>query len=171
MRQLWAPWRMVYINQENTDQSHPGDTGQESCIFCAKPRHDPAEDAEQLIIHRGTLAFVMMNLYPYNTGHLLIAPYAHQGSLQYLDAATLAEMMLLTQRCEAAIRTALRPDGFNLGINEGKVAGAGFPDHVHLHLVPRWNGDTNFMPVLADVKVMPEFMQQTYAKIRAALEA
>lgn len=142
---------------------------QPECIFCTKAQADPADDAANLILHRGKLAFAMMNLYPYNSGHLLVAPYAHKGSLEYLPARTLAEIMALTQKCERAIRAALHPDGFNLGINEGKVAGAGFADHVHLHIVPRWNGDTNFMPVLAEVKVMPELLQQTYAKLHAAL--
>lgn len=160
MQQLWAPWRMVYINQPDAD---------EGCIFCTKPQRDPAQDAEQLILHRGKRCFIMMNLYPYNSGHLLIAPYEHLGSLELLPIKTTAELMLLTQRCETALRTALHPDGFNLGVNEGKVAGAGFAGHVHLHIVPRWNGDTNFMPVIGEVKVMPEFLQQTYEKIRAAL--
>ncbi len=158
---LWAPWRMTYINQAGSDG--------EGCIFCTKPQHDPAQDAEQLIVYRGERCFVMMNLYPYNTGHLLIAPYEHLSSLEYLPVETTAEVMLLAQRCQTAIRQAMNPDGFNLGINEGKVAGAGFAGHVHLHLVPRWNGDTNFMPVIGAVKVMPEFLQQTYEKIRAHL--
>ena len=164
MQQLWAPWRMAYI-----DQAASGKDQDEGCIFCTKPQHDPAQDEEQLILHRGKLSFIMMNLFPYNTGHLLIAPYQHTGSLAQVPAATVAEVLLLTQHCETAIRTALNPDGFNLGMNMGKVAGAGFPDHVHMHLVPRWNGDTNFMPVIADVKIMPEFLQQTYTKIKAAL--
>ena len=164
MKQLWAPWRTVYINQAGGDTQH-----EEGCIFCLKPQADPAQDEAQLILHRGKLGFVMMNLYPYNTGHLLIAPYQHTGSLAQVPAETTAELMALTQACETAIRAALNPDGFNLGMNMGKVAGAGFPDHVHLHLVPRWNGDTNFMPVIGDVKVMPEFLQQTYAKIKEKL--
>jgi ATP adenylyltransferase len=162
MQQLWAPWRMTYIGKEDTAHD-------EGCIFDTKPQRDPAEDAEQLIMYRGERCFVMMNLYPYNTGHLLIAPYEHLASLEFLPPETTAELMLLTQRCQKAIRAALTPDGFNLGVNEGAIAGAGFPGHVHLHLVPRWGGDTNFMPVIADVKVMPEFLQQTYAKIRAHL--
>jgi ATP adenylyltransferase len=160
MHNLWAPWRMLYIDNADKD---------EGCIFCVKPQRDPAQDAEQLILFRGEQCFVMMNLYPYNTGHLLIAPYAHLASLELLPVATATELMHLTQRCETALRAALHPDGFNLGVNEGKIAGAGFPGHVHLHVVPRWEGDTNFMPVIGDVKVMPEFLQQTYEKIRAAL--
>ncbi len=161
MHQLWAPWRMTYI--ANADEAP-------ACIFCTKPQSSPEQDREQLILHRGKLSFVMMNLYPYNSGHLLIAPYAHLSSLALLPVDVTAEMMLLAQRCETAIRAALNPDGFNLGINEGKVAGAGFADHVHLHIVPRWNGDTNFMPVIGAVKVMPEFLEQTYDKIKAHLD-
>lgn len=161
MEVMWAPWRGVYINQTASD---------EGCIFCTKPQRDPALDAEQLILHRGEHCFILMNLYPYNTGHLLIAPYAHLGSLELLPPETTAEMMLLAQKCEHAIRAAMKPDGFNLGVNEGKVAGAGFADHVHLHVVPRWNGDTNFMPVIGGVKVMPEFLQQTYEKIKTELD-
>jgi ATP adenylyltransferase len=163
MQQLWAPWRMAYIDQA-TDKA-----ADEGCIFCSKPQRDPAEDEAQLIVYRGARAFVMMNLYPYNTGHLLIAPYNHTGSLAALDEDTSHELFKLVQRCETACREALNPDGFNIGANLGRVAGAGFPDHVHFHVVPRWNGDTNFMPVIGDVKVMPEFLQQTYEKIRSKL--
>ncbi len=167
MKQLWAPWRMAYIDQA----AEAGDAQKaEGCIFCDKPKVDPAQDADQLILHRGKYSFVMMNLYPYNSGHLLIAPYQHVGSLADLGVRYVENMMALTKHCETAIRQALNPDGFNLGANIGRVAGAGFPDHIHLHLVPRWNGDTNFMPVLADVKVMPEFLQQTYAKIKEKLD-
>jgi ATP adenylyltransferase len=164
MRQLWAPWRMVYIDQAI------GQTATESgCIFCSKPQRNPTFDEEQLILYRGATCFIMMNLYPYNSGHLLISPYQHTGSLAGLPDETALEMIKLVQKCETACRAALNPDGFNIGANLGQVAGAGFPDHVHMHLVPRWGGDTNFMPVIADVKIMPEFLQQTYAKIHAAL--
>ncbi len=162
MKQLWAPWRMTYIAQAS-DNNQADD--QQECIFCVKPRADPARDAEQLILSRGKLCFAMMNLYPYNTGHLLIAPYEHLASLELLSAPVTAELMLLAQRCQTALRVALNPDGFNLGINEGSIAGAGFAGHVHLHVVPRWSGDTNFMPVIGEVKVIPEFLQQTYARI------
>ena len=170
MKQLWAPWRMTYINAASADDASVTQPADEGCIFCTKPQHDPSEDPQQLILHRGVYCFIMMNLYPYNTGHLLIAPYQHTGSFAELPAATTAELTLLTQRSETACRAALNPDGFNLGMNMGRIAGAGFPDHVHMHLVPRWGGDTNFMPVIADVKVMPEFMQQTYDKIKAQLD-
>ena len=110
-----------------------------------------------------------MNLYPYNTGHLMIAPYAHVPSIQEMNPDSLTEMMILAQRMLGALQDALGAQGFNLGINQGAVAGAGITDHAHLHIVPRWNGDTNFMPVLADVKVMPEFLVTTYHKIRERL--
>jgi ATP adenylyltransferase len=151
---------MAYIGRDTSQDD-------EGCFLCAKSRQQ--DDEANLILARGTRGFVIMNLYPYNSGHLMIAPYAHVPSIEELDAPTLTELMVLAQRCLAALRTALHPDGFNLGFNLGKVAGAGLADHVHLHVVPRWNGDTNFMPVLADVKVMPDLLQNTYRQIRAAL--
>lgn len=164
MQQLWAPWRMAYINESiKTSDQH------DDCIFCTKPAADPSNDENNLIIYRSETSFIMMNLFPYNSGHLLIAPYQHTGSIADLPLATITEVMLLAQKCETALHAALQPDGFNIGMNLGKVAGAGYPNHLHLHIVPRWNGDTNFMPVLADIKVMPEFMEQTYAKIKLAL--
>jgi ATP adenylyltransferase len=112
---------------------------------------------------------VLMNLYPYNSGHLMIAPYAHLPTIQELDPETLTELMTTAQRCLAALNEALHPHGYNMGINQGAVAGAGIADHVHYHIVPRWNGDTNFMPVLADTKVMPEYLQTTYRQIKEHL--
>ena len=114
---------------------------------------------------------MMLNLYPYNPGHLMIAPYSHLNSIEKLDSATLAELMSQAQLALRALRSTMQPDGFNMGINEGKVAGAGFDGHAHLHIVPRWNGDTNFMPVLADVKVMPEHIDNTYRQMKQALDA
>ncbi len=160
MRQLWAPWRMAYIGGEQPSSG---------CIFCVKASED--RDEENLILVRGETCFALMNLYPYNSGHLMIAPYAHVPSIQQMSADSLTEMMTLAQRLLDALQRALGPQGFNLGINQGEVAGAGIADHAHLHIVPRWNGDTNFMPVLADVKVMPEFLQSTYQKIRERLQA
>ena len=113
----------------------------------------------------------MLNIYPYNNGHLMIAPYQHVPSIEELDAATLADLMATAQLCLRAFRAAMQPHGFNMGINQGKVAGAGIADHVHFHIVPRWNGDTNFMPVLADVKVMPDYLRNTYQQLRQALRA
>ena len=157
MDHLWAPWRMAYI-----ESSGGGDEG---CIFCVKPEQD--RDEENLILLRSTHCFVIMNKFPYNNGHLMIAPYQHVGDIGALDAPTLADMMATLQRCLVAENAALHPQGYNMGINQGKAAGAGIADHVHLHVVPRWNGDTNFMPVLADVKVMPDFLANTYRAIKA----
>ena len=159
MEHLWAPWRMAYVAP---DTSQP-----QECIFCVQP--DTHRDEELHILYRGKLCFMMLNRYPYNSGHLMIAPYQHVGSIEQLDAETLSDFMSLVQLALRAIEAAMKPDGFNMGINQGKVAGAGFADHVHLHVVPRWNGDTNFMPVLADVKVIPELLDTTYQKIKAAL--
>ncbi len=155
---LWAPWRMAYIDGSPKD---------EGCIFCTKPAED--RDEENLLLLRGERVFVLMNLYPYNNGHLMVAPYAHLPTIQELDSETLTELMTTTQRCLAALNEALHPHGYNMGINQGAVAGAGIADHVHYHIVPRWNGDTNFMPVLADTKVMPEYLQSTYRQIKAHL--
>jgi ATP adenylyltransferase len=152
---------MAYINQ-------PALADDGGCFLCAYARH-PEQDEQNLVLARGKLCFVVMNRYPYNNGHLMIAPYAHMPTIEELDAPALTEMMVLAQRCLAACRAAMRPDGFNMGINQGHVAGAGLADHVHYHLVPRWNGDTNFMPVLGDVKVMPDFLENTYRQLRAAL--
>jgi len=114
---------------------------------------------------------MMLNLYPYNPGHLMIAPYQHLNSIEKLESATLAELMSQAQLALRALRSTMQPDGFNMGINEGKVAGAGFDGHMHMHIVPRWNGDTNFMPVLADVKVIPEHLDNTYRQMKQAIEA
>jgi ATP adenylyltransferase len=138
------------------------------CIFCTQPAEQ--RDEEHHILYRGEHCFMMLNLYPYNNGHLMIAPYRHVGALESLEAATLAELMAQAQLALKALRLAMNPDGFNMGINEGKVAGAGFADHIHFHVVPRWNGDTNFMPVIADVKVMPEHLDNVYRQLKDALE-
>lgn len=113
---------------------------------------------------------MLLNLYPYSNGHLMVAPYTHVGTIEKLDAETLAELMAQVQLALRALRVTMNPDGFNMGINEGKVAGAGFEEHTHFHVVPRWNGDTNFMPVLADIKVMPEHLDTVYAQLKQALE-
>lgn len=159
MDHLWAPWRMAYIAN--------GGTSDEGCIFCVKAAEQ--RDEENLILYRGQRCFVIMNLFPYNNGHLMIAPYNHVPSIEDLDTETLAEMMVSAQKCLTALRETMHPNGYNMGINQGMIAGAGIADHVHFHIVPRWNGDTNFMPVLANVKVMPELLADTYAKIRAQL--
>ncbi|MGH2498350.1 MAG: HIT family protein [Ktedonobacteraceae bacterium] len=161
MDNLWAPWRMAYIV--------PKTPGSQECIFCALPAAH--RDEEYYILYRGEHCFMMLNLYPYNPGHLMIAPYQHLNSIEKLDSATLAELMSQAQLALRVIRQTMQPDGFNMGINEGKVAGAGFDGHMHMHIVPRWNGDTNFMPVLADVKVIPEHLENTYRQLKQALDA
>ena len=154
---LWAPWRMEYI-QGGADA--PG------CIFCDKAA--AGDDEANLIVHRGERAYVLMNLYPYSNGHLMVAPYRHVAAPGDLDEGERAEMWALLDRSLDVLTDVMAPHGFNAGINIGRVAGAGVEDHIHLHVVPRWNGDTNFMPVLADVKVMPEHLTRTAAKLRDA---
>lgn len=153
MKRLWAPWRMPYLKN-----SQP-----KGCIFCVKTKQN--DDRANLILHRGRLAFVMMNLYPYSNGHLLVSPYRHVGSLEDLDPATLSDLMRTAQQALRAVRLVFKPDAFNLGINQGREAGAGIEAHVHLHIVPRWNGDTNFMPVLTDTRVIPEHLESSYDKL------
>ncbi len=141
------------------------------CIFCDKIDQPPEKDKDNLVLLRGTRAFVALNLYPYANGHMMVAPYEHTGALESLDTETLLEMMLLVTKGIRALRRVMNPQGFNVGANLGRAAGAGVEDHVHLHVVPRWNGDTNFMPVLADVRVIPELLPQTYDQLFAALHA
>lgn len=159
MENLWAPWRMAYIAPKTPQP--------QECVFCISPADD--RDAERYILHRGEHCFMILNLYPYNNGHLMIAPYQHVGTIEKLDTVTLTDMMEQAQLALRALGLTMKPEGFNMGINEGKAAGAGFADHVHLHVVPRWNGDTNFMPVLADVKVIPEHLDSVYQQLKAAL--
>lgn len=157
---MWAPWRMRYIERE-----HSGGYTRGGCVFCDLPAAN--DDAATYILRRGESAFVIMNLYPYNNGHLMIVPYAHVDSLQDLDGATTAEMMDLAQKAQAVLSDRMHPHGFNLGMNQGSAAGAGIADHLHLHLVPRWVGDTNFMPATGDVRVMPQNLDETYALLAA----
>ena len=153
MEQLWTPWRMGYIGGERAS----------ACIFCDKPA--AGDDRANLILYRGTAAYVIMNLYPYNTGHLMIVPFAHAASLPALPATTLQEMTALLPWLTSVLERVLRPHGFNIGMNLGAVAGAGIAEHLHLHIVPRWGGDANFMPVLANTKVLPELLAVTQARI------
>lgn len=157
MDQLWAPWRMPYIEQSEPE---PG------CVFCVKAREE--SDEENHIVYRGPTCFVMLNLYPYNSGHLMVIPYGHTGALESLPGEVVAEMMTTAQLSVRALTEVMHPQGFNLGVNQGDLAGAGIADHVHLHVVPRWSGDTNFMPVLADAKVIPEMLTRTADKLRPA---
>lgn len=155
MKQLWAPWRIEFIKGAKARE----------CIFCSKPEQD--RDPENLILHRGRHAFVMMNRYPYSNGHLLVSPYRHASGLELLEDKVLLDLMQLLKRSLRILKEDLRPEGMNIGINNGKVAGAGFEEHIHFHIVPRWGGDTNFMTTLAEVRVIPEHLKATYQRLRA----
>ena len=144
-----------------------GSKADAGCVFCDAPR---LSDRQSLIVHAGTTAYVVLNLYPYNNGHLMVVPARHVGSLTLLTADELQEVALLTQRSEAALTEAYRPHGLNVGINLGKPAGAGVLDHVHVHVVPRWNGDTNFMTVVGEVRVLPEDLQESAGRLRPIFE-
>jgi ATP adenylyltransferase len=161
MENLWAPWRMAFITPK------PETPKKDECIFCTQPAAH--EDEKYHIIYRGEHCFIMLNLYPYNNGHLMVAPYEHVGSISLLNATIMAELMNQVQLALSALRLAMNPHGFNMGINEGKVAGAGFADHTHFHIVPRWDGDTNFMPVIADIKVMPDHLDNVYRQLKEAI--
>ncbi|MBA3947414.1 MAG: HIT domain-containing protein [Herpetosiphonaceae bacterium] len=151
----WTPWRREYIKGTNKE---------EGCALCTA--YQAGNDAEKLVLARGEHCYVLMNLYPYNPGHLMVTPYDHTADLANLPAAAAAELMTFAQRCVSVLNTALKPHGFNLGMNLGKPAGAGIDEHLHLHVVPRWNGDTNFMPVIGGVRLIPEAMDDTYAELK-----
>jgi ATP adenylyltransferase len=159
MERLWAPWRMQYIKK--ADEA-------EGCIFCTFPAEQ--KDEENLILFRAPQAFIILNAFPYSNGHLMVTPYRHTANLDDLSPEEMLEMMTLTRRGVNLLKAAFKPDGFNIGMNMGKVAGAGIADHVHIHIVPRWNGDTNFMPVLGDVRVIPESLNAVYARLREEIE-
>lgn len=158
MKRLWSPWRMKYIMRKKGEE----------CIFCEKIADD--NDQANYILQRGETCYVMLNLYPYNNGHLMVSPYRHVPSPEQLEEDELTEMMLLVNRSLKALRRAMRPDGFNIGANIGKAAGSGIEDHVHIHVVPRWDADTNFMPIFAHTRVIPELLDETYQKLKAAWE-
>jgi ATP adenylyltransferase len=158
-QRIWAPWRLPYVKDAAKDK-------EEECIFCASPGAD--DDEAKLIVHRGERCYVMLNLFPYTNGHLMIAPFEHVATLQELDADTLAEMMALAQRAMRVLEERYAPHGYNLGFNQGRVAGAGFEHHIHMHVVPRWAGDTNYMPVIADTKVMPQTLEESYEALRGS---
>jgi len=159
MKRLWAPWRMTYIN------GIPKSTG---CFLCEAAR-DPAGDLKNLVVWRSGKVFCIMNRFPYNNGHLMVAPLGHGGELAGLSVDERASLVEGLARSQALLEKVMKPDGFNMGLNVGKTAGAGVTDHLHVHIVPRWDGDTNFMPVLADTKVMPEALSDLYAKLKEAL--
>ena len=146
-----------------------GDERHSTCFLCDAAAAQPEDDESNLVVARGARAFVILNLYPYNTGHLMVAPYRHVGELEDLTHEEVDEIWSLTRRAVKAHRESSQPQGFNIGINLGQVAGAGVPGHFHMHVVPRWGGDTNFMPVLGDTKVLPEMLAETYQRLRPLL--
>jgi len=155
---IWAPWRIEYITQPK----EPG------CIFCIKPSEN--QDKKNFILLRGERCFVIMNFYPYNNGHLMIVPFRHISDIAELTVDEKLEMMDLLALSKEALQKTMSPNGFNIGMNLGEVAGAGIKDHLHFHIVPRWNGDTNFMPVCAHAKVVSEGLAETWEKLRKALD-
>ncbi len=157
MKQLWAPWRLAFVEKASR---------RSGCIFCEKPALK--QDGKSFILWRGRHAYVIMNIYPYNNGHLLIAPYRHIAAIENLPEPVLFDMMRLVQQSLRAIRKAYAPEGFNLGVNQGKVAGAGIEHHIHLHIVPRWGADTNFMPLLGETRVLPQHLKASYQRLKAA---
>ena len=161
MDRIWAPWRMEYVEHVDEDR--------EGCFLCAAGCSD--DDLESLVLWRGARAFVILNKYPYTGGHLMVAPFAHGGEIKRLDGETLVEMMRMAQAAAEILEKEMKVDGLNIGLNLGRSAGAGLIDHLHLHVVPRWQGDTNFMPVLGGVRVIPEAMDATWRRLRPCFEA
>lgn len=160
VERLWSPWRNAYITATGANLSQA-----DACIFCEAVKN-PADDEKNFVLYRGLHNFVILNLYPYVSGHLMIAPNAHLGELDTAPKETTDELMDLAKRCQTALREIYRPQGFNLGMNLGRVAGAGIPDHIHMHIIPRWLGDTNFMTSVAEVRVLSEDLPTTYRKLR-----
>ena len=159
MKRIWAPWRIEYIQGER----------EEGCVFCnavAEP-----EELARLVVYKGKLSIVMLNKYPYIGGHLLIAPRKHVGELSDLEDREQLDLLRLTVQSVEALKRAMRPHGFNIGINIGEIAGAGIPDHIHVHVVPRWAGDTNFIPVFSEARVINEHLTKTWEKLRANWKA
>jgi ATP adenylyltransferase len=157
---LWSPWRSEYIASGSAAES-----GQDGCVFCKLKAH-PEEDEANFVLHRASHNFIVLNIYPYISGHLLIVPYEHVGELDIAAKETTDELMDLTKRCQTALRDAYQPTGFNIGMNLGRSAGAGIVDHIHIHILPRWVGDTNFMSTVGNTRVIPEDLITTYQKLR-----
>jgi len=155
MDHLWSPWRMKYVQQnERTDE----------CVFCRAARLN--DGLENLVVHRGQSVFVILNRFPYTTGHIMVVPYAHESSYELLTPETRGEIMELINQSTVILRQVYRPEGFNIGANLGAVAGAGIAEHVHFHIVPRWSGDVNFMTAVGGVRVMPEELEDTWKRLR-----
>ncbi len=159
MEHLWTPWRSTYMKKDKTANA---------CIFCAAAA-ELEEDEANLVVYRGHHCFVILNRYPYTSGHSMVAPYAHVSRLNQASEDAIQEMTALTRRLESVIEQAYHPDGINLGMNLGRAAGAGIAEHIHMHMLPRWYGDANFMTSVADARIIPESMDETYSKIRDGL--
>jgi ATP adenylyltransferase len=157
MDRIWSPWRMEYIRAARDEP--------EGCIFCDLPLR--GDDISARVLTRGSRGFVMLNTYPYNPGHLMVAPFRHTGDLEELEPDELVDVGRLLQASIRALREEMNPQGFNVGMNLGHAAGAGIPGHLHWHVVPRWNGDTNFMPVVGETRVLPELLDETYTRLAA----
>lgn len=158
-QKLWAPWRMEFFRK-------PRESG---CFLCRIDQEGPANDGDNLVVHRGKLGYLVMNRYPYSVGHMMAVPYRHVGTLGELSVEERQELLELACLAERLLAAVAQPQGFNVGINEGGAAGAGLKDHLHMHIVPRWDGDTNFMPVLGRVRIMPHALDQMHAALREAL--
>jgi ATP adenylyltransferase len=158
LERLWSPWRARYI-------ASGADAQTSGCIFCLIA-NDPEHDESNLVLHRATHAFIVLNLYPYISGHLMIVPYLHTSDFDSAAKEITDEMMDLAKRSQTALREVYKPDGFNMGMNLGAAAGAGIADHIHIHLLPRWSGDTNFMTTVGETRVLPEDLETTYSKLR-----
>jgi ATP adenylyltransferase len=158
MERIWAPWRQSYVSNAKSDKS---------CIFC--PDHAGKDDRKRLILARSDYSLMMLNRYPYTGGHLMVAPLRHAAELDDLSDAEMLDLMHLLRRGRALLKRVASPDGFNVGINLGKAAGAGVEEHLHIHVVPRWNGDSNFMTVVGDVRVIPDGLTEAYDRLSAAL--
>ncbi len=161
MDRLWSPWRYDYIKSGSSGES----VQPPPCVFCSLQQSDTGDDESKFILHRAAHNFVVLNIYPYISGHLLIVPYAHIGELDAAPKETTDELMDLTKRCQTLLREVYRPHGFNLGMNLGRSAGAGVADHIHLHIMPRWTGDANFMSTIGETRVIPEDLATTYRKL------
>ena len=163
MDYLWSPWRYRYVSSSSPASSDPAE-----CLFCAKA--ESSDDRGNFVVFRGRHNFILLNLYPYTSGHLMIAPYAHAATLEEAPAEALDEMMRLAQRADQALRELYRPDGMNLGMNLGRCAGAGVAGHIHMHVLPRWCGDASFMSTVAETRVLPEELPVTWERVRSALK-
>ncbi|MCW5860674.1 MAG: HIT domain-containing protein [Caldilineales bacterium] len=159
MERLYTPWRREYVvNPKAVD-----------CPFCEYLSQDASHDADNLILLRSERTFIILNRYPYNNGHLMVLPNLHVSDLEAMDDATQLELMQMTTLAKHLLQRTLQPHGFNVGLNLGKAAGAGLADHLHVHIVPRWSGDTNFMPIVANTRILPEWLGETYQRLRATL--